>query len=109
MGHTTLTLTRTGRLPQDLSGTPSASTDVVVASGVIGLVASNFACNLLSCQGLDTVLGIDGKPGVIGIFKNKRYRVTQSTVGTQQFFCSVGSVERLTGTTVTARGGGTYS
>ncbi len=108
MAHTTLTLSANGRLPQDLSGTPSASTDVVIASGIIGLVASNFACNLLSCLGLDTKLGIDGKPGAIGIFKNKRYRITQSAAGTQQFFVSVGSVERVAGTTLTVKGAGTY-
>lgn len=105
MAHTTLTLTSSGRLPSALSGSPTASTDVVIASGVTAMmphVNSAFTCNLLSCQGAGYNRGRIGVPAGSG---EPSGNIT-TKAGSILMFCSVGNMERNTGQTFVPKGGG---
>lgn len=105
MAHTTLTLTANGRLPGALSGSPTASTDVVIASGVIAIMphaASSFACYRLSGLGSGYARGRVGVPANAG----EPSGVITTSVGGNLMLCSVGSMERNIGQTFIPKGGG---
>ena len=111
MAHTTLTLTGTAYIPSGLSGTPSASTDVLINSGVTAFVESGFTCNLLSCLGnAQIVTGgvvVDGKPGLLSPVRTGQRVKIVTKAASQQVFLTVAKPERTTGSTIVATGGGT--
>lgn len=105
MAHTTLTLSANGRLPGALSGSPTASTDIVIASGVVAYmphVTSSFTCNLLSCLGANYNRGRLGAPSNSG----EPSGVITTRAGGNLMLCSVGSIERNTSSQAIPKGGG---
>lgn len=123
MALNTLTLTSSGRLPGALGATPTASSIVIISSGVIGVlpfVTSGFTCLYLSCLGLDSVSGGRGKPGSLGASMNAGYRhgSIYQLSASRTFNGGVGGgaaiirvtpcrLERTTGGTEVVTGGGT--
>lgn len=107
MGLTTLTLSTTGRLnATNLGGTPTASTNIYINSGVVGIIPykASIVCNKFSCMGASA--GVQGK---IGVPNGADYTSIINTKGVSTLrFCAVGKLERVNSGTITAKGGGAF-
>ncbi len=106
MGASTITLTASGRMPGNLSATPTTSTYLLINSSQIGLwphKTSGFSVYKISCMGTGSTIGKLGIPN--GETNNGTVSIS---TGGRLLFCSVDYIERVSGSTVTLKGGAAF-